>query len=65
MANRYTTKDQVLLQLFEDDYGLSEKESHGEEAEGNYTYLGSQVLDPDTLEALRSIVATDSLANSR
>ena len=59
------TRDQVLLQLFEDDFGLSEDERSGEEAEGTCTYPGSQVVDPTAVEALRSTVATNSLPSSR
>ncbi len=63
MANRYTG-DEVLLQLFMDDFGLSEDKSSGEEEEDTYTYLGSQVIDPDAVTVLRSTVATDSLDDS-
>ena len=56
------TSDQVLLQLFEDDFGFSEEESSGNEVEGTYTYPGSQVVEPDAVVALRRTVATDSLA---
>ena len=43
VVNHYT-RDEVLLQLFMDDFCLSEEESSGEEVEGTYTYLGSQGL---------------------
>ena len=55
MENRYS---ETTLQLFEDDFGLSE------EVEGTYAYLGSQVVDCDTEKALRSTAATDSLVSS-
>ena len=58
------TSSLILLQLFKDNFGLSEEESSGEEAEGTYTYLGSQVVDPDAMAVLRSTVATDNLARS-
>ena len=63
VANSYF-RDHTLLWLFEDYFDLSEEEICGEEAEGTYTYLGSQVLDPDTFVALRSTVVTDSFARS-
>ena len=62
VVNQYS-RDEALLQLFVDDFGLSVEECSGEEMEGTYTYLGSQVVDPDGVEALRSAVATDSLAS--
>ena len=56
MASRFT-RDEVLLQLLLDDFGLSEDVSSGDDAD--------QVVDPDAVKALRSAVATDNLASSR
>ena len=36
-------RDEALLQFFQDDFGLTEEENSGEEAEGTYIYFGSQV----------------------
>ncbi len=63
MANHYT-RDQNFFQLFEYDFGLSEEESSGKEAEGTYTYFISQVVDPDAVSALwnTASLSTVSLA---
>ena len=45
-------------------FWLSEEESSGEEANSTFTYLGSQVVDPDAVATLRSTVATDRLVSS-
>ena len=46
-----------------DNFGLSEEESSGQEVEGTCTYIGSQVVDPNAVTALRSTVATDCLTS--
>ena len=61
--NRYTRRQSTYSALCY-DFGLSEEESSGEEVKGTYTYHGSHVVDPDAIAALRSTIATDSLASS-
>ena len=63
MVKQYT-RDQVLHQLLVDDFGHSEVDSCGNEVKGMYTYLGSEVVDPNSMAALRSAVTTDTLACS-
>ena len=41
MENHYT-RDQVLLQFFEDNFSIFEEERSGEEAVDTYAYLGSR-----------------------
>ena len=53
IASGYT-RYQVLLQLFVDDFGISEEESNEEQAECTYTYFGSQIVYPVAIAAHRS-----------
>ena len=64
MANCYI-RDQELLQHFVDDFSLSEEESSGKEVKGTHGHLGSEVVVQDAIAALRSAVATESLARSQ
>ena len=52
MANLYS-RDQVFLQFLVEDFRLSEEGSIGEEADGTYACLGSQVVGPDAEAALK------------
>ena len=46
--------DEVILRLFEDNFGLSENESSDEEGEGILAYAGQQHLDTVELATLSS-----------
>lgn len=58
MSGRLTLED-VLSQVLDDEFGLSEEESSDEEGDGISSYLGQARVDPEALLSLSRVVAPD------
>ena len=45
--------------MLDDDFGLSEGETSDEEGEGNSSYLGGSIIDPNNVLSMSRFVAAD------